>query len=871
MTTPAIERLRKILALEEKQAFRNRAVVGGLPAMCDRWAADAEEESADSGIVAAIVRLLKQYPSLNKDNRPKCVETMREVLDGNLEGVDSWVDSNGSEHDGNSETDSVDTSAQDDDISSPADAIPEGTPRGEELVAESDESDEDDSEDDSDESQATPSSQRVKPAGPTDQAEKAASKKRNSSVKRSPHELQSSVELLNGVGPAMSETLAKVGINQIIDFFWHLPTRYDDYSQMASIADLEPGEQVTVIANLWDIRERKVGMNRQMVQGILADGSGTLHATWWNKYVAQKLTIGSTMRFSGKVGLYMGQKTLDNPSFEELDTDMVETGRLTPVYRLTEGLSSKRLRGLIKTVLDEFGQFISDPLPQKICQKYNLPSLSYSLQEVHFPSNNEKMEEARRRLVFEELLYIQLGIHRRRHEVMQQATATALNASDDTVDLFRQSLPFPLTGAQDQVVNEIMRDLARTVPMTRLVQGDVGSGKTAVAAAAMYVAAANGVQSAMLAPTQILAEQHYRGISGLLENLTRPDGSPLRVALLTGRVGAAERADIQNELRLGEIDILVGTTAIIQEHIQFQSLGLAIVDEQHRFGVEQRGALRRGNHRPHLLVMSATPIPRSLALTIYGDLDISVIDEMPPGRTPVKTKWFMPEERERVYGFLKREIREGRQGFIVYPLVEESEKLDAGSAVAEFERLSSEIFPNERLALLHGRMSGSEKDEVMTAFANGEYDILVSTTVIEVGIDVPNASLIIIEDADRFGLAQLHQLRGRVGRGQHASYCALVSKGKSANAEERLVALQESNDGFVLAQKDLDMRGPGDFFGTQQSGLPDLRVAHLSDVELVALSQEAAKELLADDPTLDEYPQLARQIDRFWRGHGDIN
>lgn len=878
MTTPAFERLRKILELEEKQAFRNRAVVGGLPAMCDRWAADAENESADGNIVSAVVLLLKRYPQLDKDNRPQCIATMHEVLDGNLSGLDAWQEPMTSGSDASNHRDGVADERVTSSDGSPMADLPAGTRRGLDAIQEepqaapADADSEEEAKDDSSGSRTTnaKSSSSVEPAGPTDQAEKTARKKRKSKVKRSPHELQSSVELLNGVGPALSQTLSKVGINQIIDFFWHLPTRYDDYSQMSTIAELEPGEQATVIANLWDIRERKVGMNRQMVQGILGDSSGTLHATWWNKYVAQKLTVGSTMRFSGKVGLYMGQKTLDNPSFEELDTDMVETGRLTPVYRLTEGLSSKRLRGLVKTVLDEFGQFISDPLPKKLCQKYELPNLSYSLRQVHFPSSKAKMEEARRRLVFEELLYIQLGIQRRRHAI-QQLNATSLTAGDGVFDKFRDSLPFPLTAAQERAIDEIIRDVARTVPMTRLVQGDVGSGKTAVAAAAMFVAATNGVQSAMLAPTQILAEQHYRGIRSLLENLHRSDGSPLRIALLTGRVGGKERTEIQNDLRAGEIDILVGTTAIIQDEIQFNNLGFAVVDEQHRFGVEQRGALRSGNHRPHLLVMSATPIPRSLALTIYGDLDISIIDEMPPGRTPVKTKWFMPTERERVYSFLKREIRDGRQGFIVYPLVEESDKLDAGSAVAAYERLSSEVFPNERLALLHGRMSGSEKDEVMTAFANGEYDILVSTTVIEVGIDVPNASLIIIEDADRFGLAQLHQLRGRVGRGQHASYCALVSKGQSANAEERLVALQESNDGFVLAQKDLDMRGPGDFFGTQQSGLPDLRVAHLTDVELVSQSQNAANELLSDDPTLREYPQLSRQIERFWRGHGDIS
>jgi ATP-dependent DNA helicase RecG len=422
------------------------------------------------------------------------------------------------------------------------------------------------------------------------------------------------------------------------------------------------------------------------------------------------------------------------------------------------------------------------------------------------------------------------------------------------------------------VLGEVARDIARTVPMTRLVQGDVGSGKTAVAAGAMWVASANGIQSALLAPTQILAEQHHRGIARVLEGLPRPDGQPLQVALLTGRVIGTERERILEELRSGAIDIVVGTTALIQEQVEFNNLGFVVVDEQHRFGVEQRGALRtKSAKQPHLLVMSATPIPRSLAMTIYGDLDVSVIDEMPPGRMEVKTKLFRPRERERLYSFLRREVKEGRQAFIVYPLVEESEKLDVGAAVEEHKRLSEEVFPDLRLALLHGRMSGSEKDEIMRAFAANDYQILVSTSVIEVGIDVPNASVIVIEDAERFGLAQLHQFRGRVGRGQHQSYCALVSKADTPEAGERLQALADTNNGFALAEKDLELRGPGEFLGTKQSGLPELRIAHLSDVATLALAREAAQKLFEGDPDLREHSPLQKQVWRFWRGHGDVN
>jgi ATP-dependent DNA helicase RecG len=397
----------------------------------------------------------------------------------------------------------------------------------------------------------------------------------------------------------------------------------------------------------------------------------------------------------------------------------------------------------------------------------------------------------------------------------------------------------------------------------------VGSGKTAVAAGAMFAATANGLQSAMLAPTQILAEQHFRGIGALLASLTKPDGAPINVALLTGRVTGAARDEVLAGLADGTIDVVVGTTALIQDTVEFNNLGFVVVDEQHRFGVEQRGALRtKSNLQPHVLVMSATPIPRSLALTIYGDLDVSMIDEMPPGRTPVKTKVFAPVERERLYSFMRREAAEGRQTYIVYPLVEESEKLEAGAAVEAYDRLSKEIFPDLSLGLLHGRMSGGDKDAVMQAFADGEHDVLVSTTVIEVGIDVPNASLILVEDAERFGLAQLHQLRGRVGRGQHKSYCALISK---AQASERLEALSETNNGFVLAEKDLEMRGPGDFLGTRQSGLPDLKIAQLTDLATVAQAREAAQAYFAEDPDLSGDERLARQVQRFWRGQGDIS
>ncbi|MCB9161527.1 MAG: ATP-dependent DNA helicase RecG [Caldilineaceae bacterium] len=834
--------MQRILDLEERQGWRNRAVIGGLLAMGNRWSDDALAESISEEQVAAILLLMTRYEEEDQDARPDTAAAIRAVLAGEI-------------------ADDVRTLMAEDDKSASAAATAAEDEATDDAAADYAGDDDDDE------------IINLPPPEPTDVARRRARERAagRAQTNVAPHDLQASPEILAGVGPARAEQLARLGITQVIDLLWHLPARYDDFSKLRTISQLQPGEQATVVANLWDIRERKIGINRQIVQGILADGTGTLHATWWNKWVTKQLTTGTTMRFSGKVGLYMGQKTLDNPVFEDIDADMVATGRLSPVYPLTEGIAGKWLRDLIRTTLDTYSRFLADPLPDSIRAQYDLPDLATALEQVHMPDDQDALDKARRRLAFEELFYVQLGVLQRRRE-LQSVTATPIVDTADAVAAFQAALPFELTGAQQRVLAEVMQDMARSVPMTRLVQGDVGSGKTAVAAATMLVTAGNGLQAAMLAPTQILAEQHHAGISRMLASLEKPDGSPVTVALLTGRVTGNERQAVLDGLRDGSIDLVVGTTALIQEQVEFDNLGLVIVDEQHRFGVEQRGALRtKSSNQPHLLVMSATPIPRSLALTIYGDLDLSIIDEMPPGRIPITTVLFTPSERERVYGFMRSEAQEGRQSYVIYPLVEESDSLDVGSAVEGHQRLQDEIFPDLRVALLHGRMTGSEKDAVMTAFAGGDYDILVSTTVIEVGIDVPNATVMVIEDAERFGLAQLHQLRGRVGRGQQKSYCVLVSKATADAAQERLTALRDSNNGFVLAEKDLDLRGPGDFLGTRQSGLPALRIASLSDMETLLLAREAGQQLFADDPELAQYPDLARQVTRFWRGHGDVN
>ncbi|MFO7633659.1 MAG: ATP-dependent DNA helicase RecG [Caldilinea sp.] len=860
MTAAVLTRIERVLDLEEKQGWRNRGVIGGLQAMAERWANDARSEGLDDRQIAALVDLMRAYGMAEQGDREDIAKAMRRAADpdfaATIEDVAELIDT---------EDDLPPLIIPEGDSAPGAEvevkgeltAPPAPTP-GLGITYESG-----DDLDDLDEFV-------ISPPEPTHKAQ-ARIARQQQKARRNPADLEARVTILSGVGESTAEQLARLDINKVVDLLWHLPHRYDDYSQMRTIASLRPGEQATIIANVWDVRERKVGINRAVVQGILGDSTGTLHATWWNKWIAKQLKVGSTLRFSGKVGLYMGQKTLDNPVFEELDDERVATGRLSPVYRLTEGVSNNRLRNLIYDVLDGYAQLISDPLPETIRQEHDLLDLPAALTQIHFPDSQEQMEAARRRLAFEELFYIQLGVQQRR-ATLQQEASTPLPLSDERIEEFRQTLSFDLTGAQQRVIDEIRRDLARDIPMTRLVQGDVGSGKTAVAAAAMWAAVSHRAQAAILAPTQILAEQHHRGISHLLGQLQRPDGAPVNVALLTGRVTGQAREEVMAGLADGSIDVVVGTTALIQEGVEFSELGLIIVDEQHRFGVEQRGALRtKSSGQPHLLVMSATPIPRSLALTVYGDLDVSRIDEMPPGRMPIKTKRFTPGERERLYGFIRREVDASRQAYIIYPLVDESDKLDVGAAVDEHKRLQSEVFPDISIGLLHGRLSGGEKDQVMRNFSEGRHQVLVSTTVIEVGIDVPNATMIMIEDADRFGLAQLHQLRGRVGRGQQESYCALVSRAESPDARARLDILTETNDGFVLAEKDLELRGPGDFFGTRQSGLPDLRIAHLTDTATIITAREASQKLFAEDSSLERYPLLRAQVERFWRGHGDVN
>ncbi|NLE75499.1 MAG: ATP-dependent DNA helicase RecG, partial [Chloroflexi bacterium] len=535
--------------------------------------------------------------------------------------------------------------------------------------------------------------------------------------------------------------------------------------------------------------------------------------------------------------------------------ELIHTGRLVPVYPLTKGISAKWLRRLIKTAIDYWAERIGDPLPQAVRQSASVVDMENALRQIHFPDSWEKLESARQRLAFDEFLIMQLRLLLQKR-AWQEQPGRALRVEPRWVEQFLAALPFGLTGAQQRALESICGDLRENRPMSRLLQGDVGSGKTIVAAGALLMAVANGGQGAVMAPTEILAEQHFRNLSQLFAQpaVAQAVGldRPIRLALLTGSVANSERAEVYQALAEGSVDLAIGTQALIQEGVAFRDLTVAVVDEQHRFGVSQRASLRQKGYNPHVLVMSATPIPRSLALTLYGDLDVSIIDEMPPGRQEIKTYWLLPQERERAYSFIRRQVGEGRQAFIIYPLVEESESIQARAAVEDYETLQRDVFANLRVGLLHGRMRPGEKDEVMSSFARGEIDILVSTAVVEVGIDVPNATVMLIEGAERFGLAQLHQFRGRVGRGEHASTCLLLGEPASEEAQERLTAIARTQDGFVLAEKDLELRGPGEFFGLRQSGMPDLRVARLGDLKILELARQQAQAILDRDWNLHQ-------------------
>ncbi len=696
--------------------------------------------------------------------------------------------------------------------------------------------------------------------------------------------LDSPVTALKRVNPKTAGQLAKLEVNTVRDLLYHFPHRHIDYSRRAKVSELWPGQELTVVGKISESRELPLGRSRRKAaEVVLTDDTGSVKVTWFNQgFLARTLKPGTNVAISGKVDAFNNRPVFESPDYDILrpGQEAVSTGRLVPVYPLTAGLVGRTLRGLTWQVLQEHLKGLEETAPQEILARNSLLPLSEALRRAHYPDSLQSRDLARRRLAFDELLTLQLSVLFRRQREVGLLEGVSIEAGSSFLEEFLSSLPFSLTDAQRRCLDEILADVDRgTPPMNRLLQGEVGSGKTVVVLIALLAAISRGYQGAIMVPTEVLAEQHFQTVTRLLggmadttqsENLLtvylEALGRPMTVGLLTGSTRARPRNRLRALAAEGTLDLLIGTHALIQEGVEMPRLALAVMDEQHRFGVMQRSALRqKSDENPHTLVMSATPIPRTLTLTLYGDLDISVIDELPPGRQEIQTRYVDPERREAAYGFIRREISDGRQAFIVCPLVEESEAIEAKAASDEHERLSKEVFPDLKLGLLHGRMSSAEKDKTMRQFRDAELDILVTTAVVEVGIDVPNATVMLIEGADRFGLSQLHQFRGRVGRGEHKSYCILMSENPSNLAQERLSALERTRDGFELAEIDLNLRGPGDFFGTRQSGLPNLRMAKLSDRDLLDLARQEATSIMEKDPDLvaNGHAGLAAQVARF--------
>jgi len=818
---PSLEKLRKFFRLEHQNGYSNSAVIGGLASMLDYWEAEARNDDISDEIIRAVTGRLRDYAGLSPESRAE-----------SLKGIWKRIQ---------------DQYPDDEEKPKQAHSKPAPAP---------------------DKPKSNQPRERSTPPGRSETVPGAK-------TSATPAALNAELTVLQGVGPRHAQTLSKLGMQTLGDMLYYFPRRYDDYSQLKPIKGLWYGEQVTVIGTIQSVNSRPIRSGKtQLVEAILSDGTGALRLSWFNQpWMTNRLKTGDAISVSGKIDQYLGRLVMNSPDWEPIETEHLHTNRIVPIYPLTAKITQKWLRKLMNQVVSYWAPSVADPLPQNILEAAGLPDLGTAIQQVHFPDTQEQLKISRERLAFDEIFFLQMGVLRQKRD-WQSATARIFEVDDDWLNARISALPFELTDAQQRAISDILVDLGSGRPMNRLLQGDVGSGKTVVAALAAAMIARTGAQVAVMAPTSILAEQHYRSLQKILAG---GEGglSAGQIRLLVGDTPEAEKDEIYQQLAKGEIKVVVGTHALIESPVTFADLQLAVIDEQHRFGVEQRSALRSKGNNPHLLVMTATPIPRSLALTVYGDLDISVMDEMPVGRQPVATHVLIPKERERAYTLIRSQIKDGRQAFIIYPLIEESENIESRAAVDDYEILSKEVFPDLKVGLLHGRMRPDEKDEVMAKFRDQQYHILVSTTVVEVGVDVPNATVMLVEGANRFGLAQLHQLRGRVGRGSDQAYCLLIPDHEDAVENERLQAMAETNDGFVLAERDLQQRGPGEFLGTRQSGYATgLRMASLTDVALIEKARTHAQSIFQHDPELKqpEHSLLAEALERFWGdGKGDVS
>ncbi len=694
--------------------------------------------------------------------------------------------------------------------------------------------------------------------------------------RRVPLTLDQPLDRVNGIGTATAKRLERLNLHTVQDLLYYYPRDHVDYANQVPIRKLEPGNTVTLVGTVQRCTCFTSPKNKKLaiLELVLRDKTGQIKLNrfyagtryanrGWQEQQKRLYPVGAVVAASGLVKQSRYGTTLEDPDLEVLDhsegtIESITIGRIVPVYPLTEGVGADVVRRAVVAVLDA-ASLLPDALPATMRQTYSLEELPTAIAHIHFPPDADRLNRARRRLVFDEFFYLQLGLLKRRQQQRREQTAAVLAPTGKLLDDFYALLPFQLTGAQQRVVNDILNDLQKPAPMNRLVQGDVGSGKTVVAVAAILAAIQSGYQAALMAPTEVLAEQHHRKLVSWFNMLHLP------VELLTGSTRAAKRREILAQLETGELPLLVGTHALIEDPVVFANLGLVVIDEQHRFGVQQRAKLQQKGKNPHVLTMTATPIPRTLALTLHGDLDVSQIDELPPGRQAIRTTVLAGGDRSHAYDLIRRQIAQGRQAYVVLPLVEESEKVDLKSAIDEHRRLQDAIFPEFKVGLLHGRMTSAEKDEAITQFRQGKTHILVSTTVVEVGVDVPNATVMLVEHADRFGLSQLHQLRGRVGRGADQSFCLLMSSSRTETARQRLKVLEQSQDGFFISEMDMRFRGPGQVLGTRQSGLPDFALASLvNDQEVLELAREAAQQISTQDPDLSQHPLLQQALhDRY--------
>jgi ATP-dependent DNA helicase RecG len=690
--------------------------------------------------------------------------------------------------------------------------------------------------------------------------------------------LSTPVQFVKGVGPRLSAIFGKKGIRTVEELLYFVPRKYEDRREIKRIDRLQTGGKSTVIGEITHAAMSQYG-RKKIFEVSVSDGHGTIKAKWFHgapAYLKKVLRVGSKVILTGEVSTFLYEKNMLHPDFEITDTDDNSTlsfKRIVPVYSETEGLYQKTIRKIVMRAIQDFCAYLASPIPETICRRHHLISMEEAVRRVHFPdpddnidSCNEYTSPAHRQLIFDELFFLQLGLAmKKKGRALEHAEPFHRGIKSSR---FLNMLPFSLTKAQLRVIEEIYSDLGKSSAMNRLLQGDVGSGKTVVSMAAMFLACENGFQAAMMVPTEILAEQHYAN----LKQWADPLG--VQVALMTGSLSNAKKNMMTIDIASGKTGIVVGTHALIQDEIHFQRLGLVVIDEQHRFGVIQRATLRGKGKTPHTLIMTATPIPRTLAMTVYGDLDVSVIDEMPPEKKPVQTKVFYEKQRHTVYDIIRRELHKGRQAFIVYPLVTESEALDLKDATRMAEHLSKDVFPDYQVGLVHGRMKSADKDGVMEKFRTGEIDILVATTIIEVGIDMPQASLMIVEHAERFGLSQLHQLRGRVGRRDIPSACILLVQSRSTeDAHRRLRVMEETNDGFRIAEADMSIRGPGEMLGIRQSGMPDFRIANIvRDARLLIAAQKEAFDLVEGDPDLlkPAHELLRMVLMHRWAGRLDL-